>query len=1323
MSTYLKSAAMSLLSKTLQAFLKKYLSDVDVEGVTLPSYDGSGWGFQLSNVQLREGVQLMKTMPGRVVKKRTVKRRRLRKRKLNSVVAQVNKTDEAEETTQSDDPRSERNCAGVGKESRTRLNSIEDGDVNTFPRRARTNSAMTTADFEIVGSTSSLDYYSDDEIENDSGGDRKPSTRVPIPNRIFACFSSRNSNKEGGNQLHDHSIHQGKDKRQCDVDEKSASSGGPLSVNPSEMVLADSHSSGEAGTVGKQNDGFKTEGSNPIIDHADKNSDDGEGFYEYYEVEEDFEEELELPLQLCLGEHGRIGVVDVRLIGKELNVMVEDAMITIEAIPIASKDEDIEVDECHGTSNESSSAENKDNASSLKESGKTIIEEVDVQDSNVSTSETKTSTKTSKSKPKRDTVGDRVLADNGLARIISSIPHLFLRDVCIRLVVRDEPTAETFMEDKGNAPDSSSSNISNASTEKDDVERCPKSLPSSNDTMVELVVDFLSVTSGEDILSRFQQAHTTVEDDLQNVANDSDVLDSSSSASVADSASTKPPSLLKIPSNFVDANGEHKNEYLLRHIRTGRGPSAGISIQLFVPDHRFSKTGTKSTVSSGDVWARQHWISATNNYLLRCSGLDIQARIHMGTKRVDAGYSWFYGEYVEEDDDISEIDSILLFGGMENVAPGPQLPLPPAPSVPVPPSEPRMSRGGTPRKNELRHMHNDKYVARGTEMEAMQKPASSIQTGMDVYHIDANGIQSCRVPSLFHRVGRGMVLKSCKDCKQNPSEVSDMCWEVPSKSNVKKVSSLDSSIPMPGLTLQICIRDPFEINMDRNSIESIGLINSLFTKPPNLKSTVVSNANKESEQRNNVTEPVTATSITEDTTQTTTASTGFFSGLLYGKPEETIHEEEALEDSFESYMQPESISVVGIYSAEAIIRIHVMQKDEYDRNLSFCYWQIHQRCLTIDRQTLATPERSFSDLKIDIARLVWDEYKGASMKNVMSIGLVKHDGNIRRCVSATSISSMIDDHEQNKAPWPSTACALLNITPPAESLAFKSREGHGLQLRFISNLSGTKSDIDQISRSMLYVRLGLTTIDSHWKIQNEIGVTVSEIMRCLRGPRRSGMSTTGETKVNKEVQKSANNDAVENEAPRLRSLMMYTIQVDSGNISLPPFVEVKMPLTRFSGERSSLAGFSIEAALEKIEFAYGSKELKPKKQPPLLSQVAELPEKLRLHILLCLKDLSPLEIALNSKKEKNSFRRLKSIDKAILKTAKRTNKRLAKSARKKKSSSQIGSLPSRELLLDSANRRQRILTEIMKLDDSELTNLWSVHQRYQKKLAEKLRQS
>lgn len=77
MSTMLRSAAMTLLSKTLLTFLYKYLSDVDVEGVEMPSLYGStdgatsGWGVRLSNVKLREGAELMVLPGGRKAKPKT----------------------------------------------------------------------------------------------------------------------------------------------------------------------------------------------------------------------------------------------------------------------------------------------------------------------------------------------------------------------------------------------------------------------------------------------------------------------------------------------------------------------------------------------------------------------------------------------------------------------------------------------------------------------------------------------------------------------------------------------------------------------------------------------------------------------------------------------------------------------------------------------------------------------------------------------------------------------------------------------------------------------------------------------------------------------------------------------------------------------------------------------------------------------------------------------------------------------------------------------------------------------------------------------------
>jgi hypothetical protein len=144
-----------------------------------------------------------------------------------------------------------------------------------------------------------------------------------------------------------------------------------------------------------------------------------------------------------------------------------------------------------------------------------------------------------------------------------------------------------------------------------------------------------------------------------------------------------------------------QNEYLVRHIKTGRGPSAGISLQVFAPGPRLpshletmnmATTGGElaTTTTTTTMWARQQWVMATEFHLLRCSGLDVRARIHLGTKKEVARSHWFYGD---NDDDYSEYDDYtmdsLLFG-VDHIAPGPQLPLPPM--------SPHMSRGDTPSK-------------------------------------------------------------------------------------------------------------------------------------------------------------------------------------------------------------------------------------------------------------------------------------------------------------------------------------------------------------------------------------------------------------------------------------------------------------------------------------------------------------------------------------------------------------------------------------------------------------------------------------------------
>lgn len=83
--------AKSLLSKTLKTFLRKYLEHIELDSIDYGSSSsadnnsasGSGWGVRLSNVKLREGMELMK-LPGKrkrvVLVKKKVKRMKKKRR-------------------------------------------------------------------------------------------------------------------------------------------------------------------------------------------------------------------------------------------------------------------------------------------------------------------------------------------------------------------------------------------------------------------------------------------------------------------------------------------------------------------------------------------------------------------------------------------------------------------------------------------------------------------------------------------------------------------------------------------------------------------------------------------------------------------------------------------------------------------------------------------------------------------------------------------------------------------------------------------------------------------------------------------------------------------------------------------------------------------------------------------------------------------------------------------------------------------------------------------------------------------------------------------
>lgn len=890
------------------------------------------------------------------------------------------------------------------------------------------------------------------------------------------------------------------------------------------------------------------------------------------------------------------------LVEKDLHVLIEDAVLTIEAIPMPEADERFNDGEA---TNDSNVGDPADDASATSASAMPDL-----------------SKKTDKESPKKDTVGERVLADNGLARMISAIPHLFLRDVRVRLIIRSEPPNKS---DTGE--------------------------PNPNDTMVEIGIDFLSVTSAEDILSHFQEQ---VNDDDFNYGTAED--------------SQRPGLTRRSSVASIDASMEH-NEYLFRHIRTGKGPDAGLWIRIFVPEQNLPSTTAKPK-SRGTIdiapnnWAGESWAIATDYYLLRCSGLDIRGRVYLGAKKEVASYSWWY-----DDEDFDYDDETLdsMFMGVDHVAPGPQLPLPPM--------RPTIHRDVTPSPAkeiglEGEYLDSEEY--------------SELYPRADNYYRDKNGIQSCKVPSNFHRVSRGMIPGSCKECHHLPSEDCSKCWEAPSGG--KHDTALDGSIPMPGLTLQITMRDPLEINADRSSLDTIGTIRSIFQKKLQVSDAGERNEDFSEESR------VGADAAGLDEASEAIEPSSIFGSLMPQKetPDASMTDQN---DAFSTLMQPENIQVLGIHLSEVLLRVHVMREDRNEKRYSFCYWDIEAECLTLDQQRfLPSPQSRFTDLKVEAGYLNWEEYQGTERRTFLSTG-TSNPGNRGRLDSQSVASAATAEDEEDMTIWPCTASVLLNIPPPPETLIFRDRERHGLQLRLISMHPAPFG----ISRSLLNGRLGVAFVDAPWSISQQIGKVLGELMKSITPKKVTGMP----------VANAQEQPVPQETAAASKFWMAYSFQIEALDCMMEPKINAKLPFTRISGERSSEAGLFIQTIADKLRFAWGE-EASSTSSELSLHQLAALPENVRMRILLCLDDIQPLEAALYLKKEENPFKRCRNVNKGIAKRA----KKLAKSSR-------VSSEQNKPLGASGVSRRQQILKELLRFDEGELDELWSLHLKHKRKLAKR----
>jgi hypothetical protein len=1112
MSGIFKSAAMSLLRRALQTLLYKYLSDVDVEGVNLPSlYDSdghSGWGVRLKNVQLRQGVAL-KELPG---KRRHVKKRR-KKRPMNTKETKPNdQTDKKDSKVSSNEPGASENDAFLESEATIAPTTITTTTTTTSSSwwpfwRSSTTEAVSTEQHTLLESTN-----------NDL---REPSRIEPAP------------------------------------------------------------------IVFEQDALEETENDEHSLDDED----------------DEQEEEEDFPYILRLGKGGRIQVLDVRLVGSDIHVMVEDGFLCIEAIRVRPKQ----------TSAESQQQPQQQQGNTQTANGLNSVSNLaDAAAATTSAaSATVPNTGVPASSDEWNTPGDRVLAENVLARYLSALPNLFLRDLRIQIILRNDIAVDTDESEERNVSGEDDDHSSNEL--------------GSNDAMVEISIEFLSITDGGDFLGKYRFSN-----DDENDGSEQDEDDYNNSRK------NNPLSTQQDNDNrYVE------NEFLTKRIRTGRGPDGGVVIRIIPPGPLLLRE--TSELHRKTLWARYSWDKATQFCLLRCSGLDVNTRIFLGTRQELEGRNnaWYTDDY-DYDMDFN------TFAGVDYIAPGGQSP----DRQPLPPIQ----------KQSTDMFDDEKFW----EYE-----------GAAGYQALDNGIQYSGMKSAFHKVARNMYPSRCSN-DHLPCEHCSLCWEG-SPGTLHK-HSLDNAAPMPGLVISLVTRDPLEVNVDRQSLEVLGNILGLLQKPkvpepvPNQSNDPLERSLRDLAVNEDVSEPLGASRYS---LQVNMADSDDEKDAVGSNTPSYNSETDDIKVSFPVYMQPEKIQILGLHLSEVRFRVHVLDPSGVpDQGLSYCYWDMLAKCITMDHQKLSTSIKSYSDLRLDAGHVIVKEYKGALNRQLLSCGLrprvVDFD-------EATIETMRTMEDECNRSAWPSTAAALLDVQPPLETLSYERRDRHGIQFRYI-NVTSYLADKD-FSRTLLNAWLGPSVVNAPYAIKDQVPLIISEARRVIQG------------------QPVSTNPGNQTPDISLDALMKYKLHVDGGSFKLTPKFDVRLPLTTFGGERSLETGIFIESLLERVNFKFNEPSSNSVIARGLtLQQLVALPETVRLAILLFFDDLGPLSRALCVKKESNSFLQCSAVNKALLKVSKR-------SARRKHQAS--SNSESR-----APDRRQILMTELLKLDDDSLERLWQSHVRF-----------
>jgi hypothetical protein len=358
------------------------------------------------------------------------------------------------------------------------------------------------------------------------------------------------------------------------------------------------------------------------------------------------------------------------------------------------------------------------------------------------------------------------------------------------------------------------------------------------------------------------------------------------------------------------------------------------------------------------------------------------------------------------------------------------------------------------------------------------------------------------------------------------------------------------------------------------------------------------------------------------------------------------------DDAFPTFMQPDATYLSGVHLCKVVLRVHAMRQiPQRNSRLKFRYWELKLGSLYLEEQQIDSDELFIREATFHAGLIECTDFAGICERPLITSG-------------STDYFHL-----------PFTASKVLGISPPSiiDTCALHAR----LVMRSVLEMNEAGNDTRASSTGLINMKTGSTNVQIDDTLFGDISSAANEALSILS--LKSNEKNISGALVQHTDEKPPRNSEEE-------TTWLFQVSTRGGHVSYSPMIHVDIPEADFSGKRGS-GGLTFDTFLNGLGFKY------EKQSSSQCCHLCSLPEKLRMHILVFLDDLSPLErvLYINPKKKMSAFLRGHAINKKL--SAMKSSQKEAVSSSSKK-----------------VNRRTALLKKLQDLDDDLLDDFLKRHE-------------